>query len=54
MELMVKVLAPMEVKFSEIDPLMDSMAVRIPTKAIIPIAMIRMVSMLLKRLCLMA
>jgi hypothetical protein len=51
---MVKVLAPMEVKFSDMEPLMDSIAVRIPTKAMIPIAIIRMVSMLLSRLCLMA
>ena len=51
---MVKVFAPIEVKFSEIEPLMDSMAVRIPTKAIIPIAIIRMVSTLLSRLCLIA
>ena len=36
--------APMAVKFELIAPLMESMAVRIPTNAMIPIAMIKAVS----------
>jgi hypothetical protein len=49
---MVKVLAPIRLKDSVRLILMESMAVRIPTRAIIPKAMIKTVSMVLSKLVL--
>jgi RNA polymerase-interacting CarD/CdnL/TRCF family regulator len=46
---MVNVFAPMKVNSFVIDFRMESMAVRIPTNAVIPTAMIIMVSTVLKR-----
>ncbi len=47
---MVKVLAPIKLKDSVRLPLIESMAVRIPTRAIIPNAMIKTVRMVLSKL----
>ena len=52
--LMVMVLAPILLKLSVTDPFMASMAVRIPTRAIIPMAIIIMVRTERSRLVLTA